>query len=328
MPRHHVIAFSIITLLHPWLARADGPDLWMGVMEPIWRGIKGWPPSDFSSISNSGTDWQSVLSSLRVFQFSEKYAARGDLQELTSTIKILQSHSVNIGILGVALTATTKCGLGVEGFGTEDETARAGARLRQAGANVSYITFDEPLYFGHFFKGGKHTTGCQLSIPGMLAQIAQREKLLRGVFPGVKIGDVEPFGLNDVTPEQWAATYAAWLGAYRGSARHDWDYIQADIVWTRPSWKPSFLGALKSISDRHIPLGVYYTGSAADVTDAMWAASVEHDFRQLEGDMHIIPQQAIIASWTDHPRRLFPETDSTTMTGVALQYYRWQHDTH
>lgn len=308
-------------------AEAKQPMLWLMTMEPIWRDILHWPPSDYVKLGQDGAAWSHVLHRLAVFQFTEKYAVHGDLDEIKALIAQLHANHVDIALQGIPLVATTRCGLGVESFGTKEETLVAAKRLQTAGADLKYIVFDEPLYFGHFFRGGRNTVGCQLSLSDVLGQIGEREQALRAAIPGIRIGDVEPFGLADVGTSDWTSAYQTWLTAYRQANGHSWDLVQADIVWNRPNWREQFLPALKAIKDSGAPWGVMYTAAAHATSNSDWASQVSRDYHSLEGEMGVRPPQAVIASWTDYPRADLPETDSNTLTGAAFNYLKYRDAT-
>ena len=301
------------------------PALWLTTMEPIWRDIRSWPQSDYPKLSKDGAAWSNVLRRLAVFQFTEKYAVHGDLDEIKAIIALLHSNHVDVALQGIPLVATKQCGLGVESFGTKEETLVAARRLQSAGANLKYIVFDEPLYYGHFFRGGRATIGCQLPLSELLRQIAEREEPLRSLIPGVKIGDIEPFGLADVGTNEWTSAYRTWLTAYRERNGRNWDFAQADIVWNRLNWREQFLPAVKMVQDSGMPWGVMYTADWPTSSNSDWASQVARDYHLLEGEMGVRPPQVVIASWTDYPRSNLPETNPDTLTGAALDYLKY-HD--
>jgi hypothetical protein len=294
------------------------PKVWIFIMEPVWRDINKWPPSDFARLADE-TLWSTVLDNIDVFQFSEKYAAHADISELKALVSLFNRHGVQIAVQGVALVANQRCGLGVEGYGTEDETRFAAHRLEEAGAKVSYIVFDEPLLFGHFFRG-KIVKGCQLGIVDILKQVVDRENSLRAAFPGVLIGDSEPFGLNGISTEVWRQAYKEWLLGYKWSTGHEWDFIQADIVWSNPNWKDQLTAILPEFTARSIPFGVFYTGIPSDRNDSDWSSTILANIESFHKSFKLVTQQAIFASWTDIPRRALPETNPDTVTGTILRY--------
>ena len=305
-------------------ASPDRPGLWLTTLEPIWRDIRHWPASDYRRLGQDGAAWSTVLRRLSVFQFSEKYAVHGDAKELGDLISLLAQNNVAVAVQGIPLIATKACGLGVESFGTSDETLIAVRRLQSLGAHVEYIVFDEPLYYGHFFPGARTTVGCRLPIGVVVDQVVDRERALRQAAPGVRIGDVEPFGLKDVATNEWTTAYREWLERYRDRAGHDWDFVQADIVWTRPNWREQFLPALETIRSAHLQWGAMYTADARVSTNIEWAQQISAAYRQLEGELAIHPPQPVIASWTDFPRANLPETEPASLTGAALGYFAFR----
>ena len=320
-----LLAFALILCAAPaHTAAVDRPGLWLTTLEPIWREIRAWPKSDYRELGQDAAAWSSVLRRLSVFQFSEKYAVHGDAEELGALIALLGENHVEIAVQGIPLIATKHCGLGVESFGTKDETLIAVKRLQSLGATVKYIVFDEPLFYGHFFGGGRTTVGCRLPVSTVVDQVVDRETSLRAAAPGVRIGDVEPFGLTDVSAGDWIAGYQEWLALYREKAGHDWDFVQADIVWTRANWREQFFPVLKAIQSAKLIWGAMYTADARASSNADWASQISKAYHQFEGDLGVHPPQPIIASWTDYPRANLPETDAASLTGAALGYLRYR----
>ena len=320
-----VLAFVVQSSFGPaHAATVVRPGLWLTTLEPIWRDIRAWPKSDYGELGKPTAPWSNVLRRLSVFQFSEKYAVHGDADELGALISLLRRNQVDIAVQGIPLIATKQCGLGVESFGTKDETLIAVKRLQSLGARVKYIVFDEPLYYGHFSRGARTTVGCRLPLSEVVEQVAEREGPLRAAAPGVQIGDVEPFGLKDVAADDWTAAYRNWLSLYRERTGHNWDFVQADIVWSRPNWREQFLPALKAIRSAGLIWGAMYTADARASSNADWASQISTAYRQLEGELKIHPPQAVIASWADYPRANLPETEAASLTGAALGYLRYR----
>lgn len=50
------------------------------------------------------------------------------------------------------LTASERCGHGVEGYGG-DGAAKLATRIEQLGGDLAYIAMDEPAFYGHHFFG-------------------------------------------------------------------------------------------------------------------------------------------------------------------------------
>jgi hypothetical protein len=317
-------ACAVVAAAPAGAAQPARPGLWLTTLEPVWRNIRHWPASDYGELGRDGAAWSTVLSRLSVFQVSEKYAVHGDADELRALIALLAKNQVALAVQGIPLIASRACGLGVESFGTRDETLIAVKRLQSLGGSVQYIVFDEPLFYGHFFAGGRTTVGCQLPVSEVVAQVVEREGPLREAAPGVKIGDVEPFGLTDVSVAAWTAGYQEWLSLYRQRAGHDWDFVQADIVWTRGNWRAQFFPALKAIEAAGLAWAPMYTADAPATSNADWAAQVAAAYREFEGDLGVHPPQAVIASWTDYPRTNLPETQPASLAGAALDYLRFR----
>jgi hypothetical protein len=119
-------------------------------------------------------------------------------------------------VLGLGLLATNwyhepPCGGGVEGYSDPGSANRTVARLMKAGASVSLVEMDEPLWLGHYYTG---KNACRSSIENVGERTAVIAKIYTAAFPNVIVGDGEPFPAISSQPN-WEADYAAWTVAFR-----------------------------------------------------------------------------------------------------------------
>ncbi len=84
-------------------------------------------------------------------------------------------------------------------------------RFRALGADVVYYTMDEPLFYGHFFKGAN---SCQNSIEELSADVAQKVRQVWEQYPAAQIGDVEPMGVL----QGGLVDLEHWLDAFKSAA--------------------------------------------------------------------------------------------------------------
>jgi hypothetical protein len=124
------------------------------------------------------------------------------------------------------------CGVGIEGFGAAGSAKVFAERIKKNGGELEYFAMDEPLWYGHHFKG---KNACRWPMSEVARDIATESAALREMFPSVEIGDVEPIGTAQ--PPDWIEEIAQWTEVYRQVVGQKLSFIHADVAWTCPSWQ-------------------------------------------------------------------------------------------
>jgi hypothetical protein len=118
----------------------------------------------------------------------------------------------------------------VEGYSDPGSANQTVARLMRAGASVSLIEMDEPLWFGHYYTG---KSACRSLIENVAERTAVIVKIYTAAFPNVIVGDGEPFPAVSSQPN-WAADYAAWTAAFRKATDMPLAFLNLDFNWGDP----------------------------------------------------------------------------------------------
>jgi hypothetical protein len=126
-----------------------------------------------------------------------------------------------------------------------------------------------------------------------------------GVFPHLKVGDVEPVGVTE--PAGWAQSVIEWTQAYKAAVGEPLAFFHADMQWRGP-WQAQFRKLEERLRADGTRIGVIYNGFGIDKTDEEWTQHAEDHFNTLERDASLVPDDAIIATWNRHPTRFLPET--------------------
>ena len=307
-------------------ADVPAPQLWMAPLDPQWRAVWNFPANDWDLLFESTGKWTVVSSRIQVFAVSKRFVLESNDVELRRVMAFLREHHIKLALQGTPLLATEFCGLGVEGHGPAHDMAQEAQRIHDAGGDLSLIAMDEPLFYGRFlrffeWKGNRKI--CNYDIATLALQTAQKIAEVRKVFPNVTVGDIEPFGIQAEYVDLWNASLVQWIDAYRSTSGEPLAFIQADVVWRAPNWKRDLLAGKRITENAGIPLGIIYNASP---DEADWTHAASDHFHLIEAEMHIEPAQAIFASWTDRPRKMLPETDPTSLTGLVFQYMQWRDE--
>ena len=99
-----------------------------------------------------------------VFNISKPFALQASDRDLRAVIVGLQERHIKLSMQATPLEASPICGRGVEGYETPGDMGRVAHRLLRLGATLDYLSMDEPLFYGHYFKGRGTITSCQDSI--------------------------------------------------------------------------------------------------------------------------------------------------------------------
>ena len=300
--------------------KTEARQIWLTPLDPVWRSIRNWPANDFMELFEDNTRWQQTASVISGFEISKRFVLEAPDHDLLRVITGLRRRNIALALQGTPLIASAACGLGVEGHGPPHDMLVVAQRLHRAGADLCYVIFDEPLYYGHEFDGAPGVRPCHAPIGIMAERAAAKIAELRRIFPGVEVGAVEPFGIPRVDQSVWAADLEEWLKAYALAAGAPLAFLRADVVWGRPNWRAQFEGAVPLLRSLRIPLGVIYNSSPDVTSDQEWTESALRHARLIECDLHVRPDQVVFQSWTDHPRRVLPETQPGTLTHLVAEY--------
>ena len=210
--------------------KTEARQIWLTPLDPVWRSIRNWPANDFMELFEDNAPWQQTASVISGFEISKRFVLEAPDHDLLRVITGLRRRNIALAVQGTPLIASAACGLGVEGHGPPHDMLVVAQRLHRAGADLRYVIFDEPLYYGHEFDGAPGVRPCHAPIGIMAEQAAAKIAELRRIFPGVEVGAVEPFGIPRVDQSVWAADLEEWLKAYALAAGAPLAFLRADVV--------------------------------------------------------------------------------------------------
>jgi hypothetical protein len=243
--------------------------------------------------------------------------------QLRRVIADLQRRNITIGrdmlpLAGSDPAGGQGCGYHVEGYSALGETAVLARRLKALGAtNVSY-GMDEPLFYGHYYRG---LNACQSSIEAIAQDVARKVRDVRAVFPGVEVSEAEPLmGLPDAT---WLQDLAQWFDAYQAATGTPLAYFWLDLDW-HARWQQRLPPLTALLREKGIGLGVIYNGDDRSTTDEAWIASAVAHYEAFETALGHSPDAVSFQTWVSHPTHVLPESDPRTLTSLVNRYVAWK----
>src|SRR5579863_1197127 len=250
-----------------------------------------------------------------VLALSMQFVSNGREDQLKTIIGFARTHRLKVAMTGLMLAKHPNCGEGIEGYSGAHGVERSAQRFHQLGGVLDYLVMDEPLYYGSVYPRGN---ACQTPIPDLAAEIAERVRQVRAIYPSIVIGEDEVAGLADKF--HWVPTLGQWFEAYRGAVGAPLGFIHMDVGWLSPRWA-GHVRAISALARKDgIKFGVDYTGNPSDPDDATWSSHARAHAWQVEHELGVHPDQSVVTSWMPHPNALLPPSDPSTLTGVLRCY--------
>ena len=302
--------------------------IWFSATEPPWRTVWGYPANDYMRLFAPDAQWHTAAAHVSVFELSKRFVNETPDPVLKTVVDNLRGRHIALSIQITPLLATTQCGLGVEGHGPAHDVALIAAKLKRIGAEVAYARMDEPLWYGHIWRGTGRIRGCRTAIGDLAKQAAEKLRELRGIYPSVKIVDIEPVGAPEELAPGWTSDMAAWLDAYRSVMGEPVEALHLDVAWQSQNWRAQLVRIAKIVQSSDIALGITYNGTRLDQSDQSWTDDARSHFVEVEKSVGIVPQHAIFQSWMDFPRAMLPDTQSGTLTNLVTGYVQQERTGH
>jgi hypothetical protein len=315
--------------------------IWFQPQPPGVNGPFGHVGStDFLALFRPGAPWPRVLARTQAVGFTAGWLYSVSSQVLRPIVAFLRAHKIRIEIEAPALQARPTCGSGVEGYvpfglpgglNLKSFTLAYLDRLRALGAEVSFIKVDEPYYFGSAVSdavlrqiahaSGEKTTpvSCHFPVAEVARDVGQFAHLVKSVYPGAAIGDVEPVRPGAYQPGVVTAI-DAWHDMYRSVTGAPFPFFFADVDFTDPAW-PALVEQLETSTVRRgIRFGIIYTGDQQDNSNAEWTSQVVARFEEYQRQAGGRPDYVLFQSWQPRPTLCLPESDPASFTGVIDTY--------
>jgi hypothetical protein len=297
---------------------AKMPQIWFAPLDNVPRPFNGTQGSpDFMRLFDESSPWRTSAGHVSVFKIYPQFIERAPLKDIKKLFGDLRRRHIALALEFGAMTDTAACGKSIEGYNGENLGAIA-IKIQKLGGELSYLAMDEPLWYGHHYSGRR---ACHAAVSDIAKDVVVNIERVKKVFPGVKIGDIEPIPQNKI--QGWDEEIKSWAHAFEAAAGYRLDFLQADILWGQP-WMPVLSELYRWAKDENIALGIIYKGGPADRTDEAWLSQARQHYEEIENS-GILPDQAVFQSWTNNPTVLLPEESPLAMTNLILEYFR-RHD--
>jgi len=276
---------------------------------------------DFMDLFAEESPWTSAAQHVHVFNLYGGWVAHfpwepaeATDQELQRIVADLNRRGMAIGFEASPLVATDECGQGIEGFFGPEEGLKIVGRLKQLGADVSYVSLDEPFAFGHIYDG---PNACRWPAEKIAQQVQDYITAIKSVYPDAIVGDNEPLWAGANVEE-----LVGWLDTYKAVTGSDLPFIHLDPDYARADWHTTAKQIEEAARARGIEFGIFYVGDAPDATDAEWLNDAFERARVYELVAGGKPDHVKFQSWNDRPDYLLPETSPDTFTALINRYFR------
>jgi hypothetical protein len=297
---------------------APAADIWLAGTDPVVRrtSYKDEQPTDYMQLFDENAPWANAAKNIKAFKTTTQFAVGATDEQLSKMFAGLKERKISFAMETLMLPmGDNGCGKGIEGYLDPHGLQSVIERIRRLGGDLRYVAMDEPLWFGH---ASNQPNACHSSIESIARDVAFRVSVIRKVFPEVEIGDIEPIA-SPAQPNDWMDEISQWAEAYRKANGAPLRFFDADVTWNG-AWQPQIKSLVARLHTAGISFGMIYDGDATDHSGVEWTTHAEERFTQVESDSSMIPQRAILQSWTLQPSHMLPETEPGTMTYLVNRY--------
>jgi hypothetical protein len=306
-----IIIAGLVQSRDPAFARLR--QVWFAPMDWFIRPEVGFGGSTDYMALFSAKSPDAIVSKINVFKVYGQFIHWASDDDLRHVLSELKQRHIALALETGLLTATDRCGRGVEGYDGPD-AIKLVQRIAQLGGELAYITMDEPAFYGHIFSGAN---ACRADFAEIARDAAKNLAAMKAIFPKVRAGDTEPVG---PTPDDsQVKDYGRWADAFRAATGEPLAFSHADLQW-KQAWQGPLKKFAAVLRERKIPLGVIYNGNDDDASDEAWVTHAAEHYRAVESGSHILPAQVVFQSWRAHPSHLLPDTDPGTFTYLLRRY--------
>ncbi|MDE3177609.1 MAG: hypothetical protein KGM15_16030 [Pseudomonadota bacterium] len=302
---------------------ASATEVWFSPNDNLRRGAAHdiVLNEDFPHLFDDNPSWSAGAD---VFVISAIMANGGGSEdELRRIAAFLERRHIKLAV-GVHATETAnakpvagECGAAVEGAIRAGQNEAIFKRAKRLGLDIAYFEMDEPLTFGHYFKG---KAGCRNSVAETARRAAAEIAEIRKSYPQARIVDAE--APQAIPTAQWRRDFEEWLDVYHKAAGAPLDAVVFDVDLFG-DWRERVAVGVE-IAKRHgVRAGIFVFKPGPGVSDAQAAADYKRAIAEVDASK--IPFDIVeIANWSLHPFANLPQSDPTTMT-YLLDFYNRTH---
>ena len=313
------ILFSILAACLLLPASVHATEIWMFAGPHVEHPAPGWEGlrTDTGDLWKPDAPWKTVAGAVRVIQFPPTSVDRARDSDLREALADIRRRNIAFAIGTGLLIRSDRCRAKTEAYVDQKTMEALFDKLRRNGADVKYVTMDEPFFYGH---RDSSPTSCHES-PQVLAQaLKESMAIVRKYFANAQ------FGADEVVDASgpWVQELVQWTDTFRAMTGEPLAYIHTDLNWKEGSVR-NLVPLAAALKQRHVALGVIYDAdSANNNSDENWSRNTISHFAKVEKEIGVRPDHAVIETWVKTPTRMLPENQPGTFTNVVLQYMQ-QH---
>jgi hypothetical protein len=322
----HSMSMAVIATLALPPAAAQAGQIWFGGMDPVTTADRervGMDPpgtyaaNDFMNLFRPNAPWTRAASTIQEFHVSTQFLHRSTDEQLSTVISDLRRRHIALGFEAEIMADDPghPCGAGIPGHTSNAVIRTVVDRVARLGGKIEYVSFDEPVAFGHY-NINRQSTACNYTIDELVRNIAPQIELIKTAFPDVKFGDGEPVNGATIGKMDDNLQFAKEFFRQTGVRL---SFMDADIIWFEKTFRSQLVEWPRRLHEAGMEYGVIIDGSAVDKSDLEWTRHAIERYWLVTNDPAIKPDNYIFASWMRYPARYLPETQPGTFTSVVVQ---------
>lgn len=313
-----IVVLSLLALLiglsDSARSQSAPPDLWIAPLQPLVRDDGQQAGAvDYFSLFEHGAPWEEIAQHTTVFKIYPELVRSAKDDQLRMLLAGLRERHIALSLETKILTRSGSC---VSGADHNPWMVGLVKRLKGLGAELQSVSMVGPLVDGHVSTG---PGACHYPISDVAADAARSVAMMREIYPDLIVGEIEPVGGGPGFPT--ASQLGEWFTAFQRFSGKPVAFLHVDTVWGTP-WHDDMRAIAKQATASGVAFGVIYKADPTELSDAAFASSTLESADLVEAVLGGPPQQVVFQSWEDYPRHALPDTDMTTLTGIARAYLR------
>src|SRR5262249_31685817 len=126
-------------------------EIWMFAGPYVAHPAPGWEwvRRDMGQMWKADAPWKTVAGAVNVIQFPPTSVDRASGSDLREAIADINRRNIAFALGTGLLIRSDRCRAKTEAYVDQASLERMFDKLRRNGANVKYVTMDEPYFYGH-----------------------------------------------------------------------------------------------------------------------------------------------------------------------------------
>lgn len=298
-------------------AAASATEIWMWGGPRVDHPVPGWENvrADKGDMWTPDAPWKTVSRQVKVVLFVPTNIERATDRDLQLAFADLRRRNIALAVGTGMLIRSDRCRSRSEAYVDGGMLERLFDKLRRNGAEVKYVTMDEPFFYGHRDSG---PSACHEPAQALALALKESIAVVRKYFPDAR------FGADEVVDASapWVQELVGWVDTYKSVTGEPLAFIHADTGWSEAALR-NFVPLATALKQRGVPFGVIYDADRFNNNgDENWSRNTISHFAKVETELGVHPDHAVIETWVKTPTHMLPESEPGTLTNVVLQYIR------